>query len=65
MLLALFEIELPFRVEWIRLGSDLDVPPDGYRTDINQFDPSALALGILHLRRERPPLERGNPISFG
>ena len=63
-LVALLEIELPLRVEWIGFGSDLDVTPNGYRTDINQFDPLALALH-LHPRGERPPLEQGYPIPPG
>ncbi len=64
-LFALFEVELPLWVEWIGFGFDLDVASDGYRTDINQLDPSALAIGVLHLRCERPPLERRYPIPSG
>ena len=35
---------VPIRVEWIGFGFDLDVAPYGYRADINQLDPSTLAL---------------------
>ena len=63
-LFALFEVELPLRVIRIGVGSDLDVAPDRYRTDINQLDPLALTL-YVHPRGECPPLERGYPIPLG
>src|SRR5262249_2392242 len=64
-LFALFKVELPFRVERVGLGLDLNVASDGNRADINQLEPPALSLGILHLRRKRPALERGYPVASG
>jgi hypothetical protein len=63
-LVALLEIEFPLRVEWIGFGFDLDVAPNRYRTDINQFDPLALTLH-LDPRGEPPPLERSYPVPLG